>query len=79
MKSHEYHIFIERLMLVMFCCYFKADLWKMFAALCYFYKQICAKKVSKAMMHKFEKEITVLVCKIKKYSCLDGSIRCNSC
>jgi hypothetical protein len=43
LKSHDYHIFIERLMSVMFCGYFKADLWKMFAELDYFYIQICAK------------------------------------
>jgi hypothetical protein len=43
LKSHDYHIFIERLMSVMFRGYFKADLWKMFAELDYFYRQICAK------------------------------------
>jgi hypothetical protein len=65
LKSHDYHIFIERLMPVMFCRYFKPDLWKMFAELSYFYIQICAKQVSKAMMQMLEKEIAVLVCKIE--------------
>jgi hypothetical protein len=37
-------------MLVMFHGYFKPDLWKIFAELSYFYRQICAKKVSKVMM-----------------------------
>jgi hypothetical protein len=50
LKSHDYHICIERLMLIMFRDYFKANLWKMFAELNYFYGQICAKQVSKAMM-----------------------------
>jgi hypothetical protein len=50
LKSHDYHIIIERLMSVMFHCYFDADLWKIFAELSYFYKQICAKQVSKTMM-----------------------------
>jgi hypothetical protein len=72
LKSHDYHIFIERLMLVMFRGYFKVDLWKMFAEPSYFYRQICAKQVSKAIMQKLEKEITMLVCKIKKYCRLDG-------
>jgi hypothetical protein len=49
---------------VMFCGYFKADLWKMFAELSYFYRQICVKQVSKAMMKRMEKEIIVLVCKM---------------
>jgi hypothetical protein len=50
LKSHDYHIIMERLLLVMFCGYFNTDLWKMFAELSYFYKQICAKQVSKMMM-----------------------------
>jgi hypothetical protein len=37
----------------------------MFAELSYFYRQICAKQVSNAMMHRLEKEIEVLVCKMK--------------
>jgi hypothetical protein len=45
--------------------YFKADLWKIFAKLSYFYKQICAKQVTKMMMQRFGKEIVVLVCKMK--------------
>jgi hypothetical protein len=42
-KSHDYHIFIERLMSVTFRGYFKANLWKMLTELSYFYRQICAK------------------------------------
>jgi hypothetical protein len=66
MKSHDCHIIIERLMSVMFRGYFDADLWRIFAELSYFYRQICAKQVSKAMIQKLEKEITILVCKMKK-------------
>jgi hypothetical protein len=51
---------------VMFCGYFKANLWKIFAECSYFYRQICAKQVSKAMMQKSKKEIVVLVCKMEK-------------
>jgi hypothetical protein len=53
-------------MLVMFHGYFHADLWKIFAKLKYFYRQICAKHVSKVMMQKLEKKIMVLVCKKEK-------------
>jgi hypothetical protein len=65
LKSHDYHIFIERLMPVIFRDYFKPDLWKMFAELNYFYRQICAKQVSNAIMQRLEKEIAVLVCKME--------------
>jgi hypothetical protein len=50
LKRHDYQIFIDRMMLVIFRGYFIADLWKMFAELSYFYKQICTKQISKAMM-----------------------------
>jgi hypothetical protein len=53
-------------MLVIFSGYFDVNLWKIFAELSYFNRQICAKKVSKAIMQKLKKEITVLVCKMEK-------------
>jgi hypothetical protein len=66
LKSHDYHILIERLVLVMFRGYFSPDVWKIFEELNYFYKQICAKEISKKLMLRFEKEIVVLVCKMEK-------------
>jgi hypothetical protein len=51
---------------IMFCGYFNVYLWKIFAKLTYFYRHICAKQVSKPMMQKLEKEISVLVCKMEK-------------
>jgi hypothetical protein len=61
LKSHDYHILIERLVPVIFRGYFSPDLWKMLAELSYFYRQICAKEISKKLMQMFEKEIVVLV------------------
>jgi hypothetical protein len=51
---------------VIFCGYFKVDLWKMFAELNYFYRLIYAKQVSKTMMQRLEKEIAVLLYKMEK-------------
>jgi hypothetical protein len=51
---------------VMFHGYFDVDLWKIFTELNYFYRQICAKQVSKSMIQKLEKEIAILVCKMEK-------------
>jgi hypothetical protein len=79
LKSHDYHIIIERLMSVMFHGFFNADRWKIFVELIYFYRQICAKQVLKVMMQKLEKEIAVLYVRWKKYFHLDGSMRCNIC
>jgi hypothetical protein len=66
LKSHDFHIIVQKLMPVMFRGLFNVNLWKIFTELRYFYRQICAKQVSKAMRQKLEKEITVLVCKMEK-------------
>jgi hypothetical protein len=54
LKSHDYNIFIERLMPIMFCGDFELDLWNMFVELSYFYRQNWAKHVSRAMMQRLE-------------------------
>jgi hypothetical protein len=66
LKSHDYHIIMERLLLVMLCGYLDTNLWEMFVELNYFYRQLCAKQVSEMMMQKFKKEIPILVCKMEK-------------
>jgi hypothetical protein len=45
LKSHDYHILIERLVPVMFHGYFSPDLWKMLVELSYFYRQISPKEI----------------------------------
>jgi hypothetical protein len=57
---------MERLLPVMLSGYFDIDLWKMFAELSYFYTHLCAMQVSKTMMQKFEKKISILVSKMEK-------------
>jgi hypothetical protein len=52
LKSHDYHIIMERLLPVMFRGYF--------------YRQLCAKEITVEMMQKLEKEIPVLLCKVEK-------------
>jgi hypothetical protein len=66
LKSHDYHIIMERLLPVMLHSYLDTDLWEMFTELSYLYSQLCAKQISKMMMQKFEKEIPILVCKMEK-------------
>jgi hypothetical protein len=65
-KSHDYHIFMERLIPVMFHGYLDDDVWTMLAELSYFYRQLCAKEIKKDMMEKLEEEIPVLLCKLEK-------------
>jgi hypothetical protein len=65
-KSHDYHIYMERFLLVMFHRYLNDDVWKALAEISHFYRQLCAKEIKKEMMEKLEKEIPVLICKLKK-------------
>jgi hypothetical protein len=65
-KSHDYHIFMERLILVMFRGYLDDDVWTTLAELSHFYRQLCAKEIKKEMMEKLEEEIPVLICKLEK-------------
>jgi hypothetical protein len=50
LKSHDYHIIMERLLHVMFCGYFDNAMWMVLAELSYFYRQLCAKEIAVEMM-----------------------------
>jgi hypothetical protein len=66
LKSHDFHILMERIILVMFRGYMPDAMWQAITELSYFYRKICAKEISKNMMEKLEKEIPVLLCKLEK-------------
>jgi hypothetical protein len=66
LKSHDYHIIMERLLPVMLRGYLDDEIWEALAELSYFYRQLCAKEIKKDMMEKLEKEISVLICKLEK-------------
>jgi hypothetical protein len=65
-KSHDYHIFMERLIPVIFRGYFNDDVWKALAELSHFYRQLYDKEIKKETMEKLEKEMPVLICKLEK-------------
>jgi hypothetical protein len=55
LKSHDYHIIMEWLLLNMLRGYMHQGVWKMLAELSYFYRQLCAKEIKKELMEKLEK------------------------
>jgi hypothetical protein len=65
-KSHDYHIFMKRLLPVMFHGYLDDDVWTALAELSHFYRQLCAREIKKEMMEKMEEEIPVLIYKLEK-------------
>jgi hypothetical protein len=50
LKSHDYHIIMERLLPVMFWGYFDDVVWTVLAELSYFYRQLCAKEITVEMI-----------------------------
>jgi hypothetical protein len=65
-KSHDYHIVMERLLPVMFRGYLDHDVWMVLAELIHSYRQLCATEIKKDIMEKMEEEILVLLCKLEK-------------
>jgi hypothetical protein len=47
LKSHDYHIIIERLLPIMLRGYLDDDIWEALADLSYFYRQLCVKEIKK--------------------------------
>jgi hypothetical protein len=66
LKSHDYHIWIERLLPVMVRGYVPEHVWQVLAELSYFFRQLCAKELSKVVINKLEKDAPVLLCKLEK-------------
>jgi hypothetical protein len=50
LKSHDYHIIMERLLPVMLRGYLPEEIWTMLAELSFFYRQLCAKEINKNTM-----------------------------
>jgi hypothetical protein len=66
MKSHDYHIWIERLLPAMTWGYVPEHVWRMLAELSYFFRQLCAKELSRDVIDDLEKVAPVLLCKLEK-------------
>jgi hypothetical protein len=64
LKIHDFHILMERIITVMFRGYMPDTMWQEIVELSYFYRQVCAKEISKNMMENLEKEIPVFLCKL---------------
>jgi hypothetical protein len=47
LKSHDYHIIMERLLPIMLRGYLDDEIWEALAELSYFNRQLCAKEIKK--------------------------------
>jgi len=66
LKSHDYHIFIEWLLPVAFHGFLPENIWRCLAELSFFYRQLCAKELSKDVVRSLEDNVIVLLCKLEK-------------
>jgi len=66
LKSHDYHIWIERLLPVMVRGYLPDHVWQVLAELSNFFRQLCAKELSGIVVEQMEKLAPVLLCKLEK-------------
>jgi hypothetical protein len=65
-KSHDYHIMMERLMSPMFRGYFPDHIWQVMAELSFFYRKLCAKEIDPTEIANMEREAPVLLCKLER-------------
>jgi len=66
MKSHDYHIWIERLLPAMVRGYVPEHVWPVLAELSFFFRQLCAKEISRTVAQDLEKAAPVLLYKLEK-------------
>ena len=66
MKSHDYHVWIERLLPAMVRGYVPKHVWLVLAELSYFFCQLCAKELSQTVVANLEKVAPELLCKLEK-------------
>ena len=66
MKSHDFHIWIERILPAMVRGYVPEHVWLMLSELSYFFRQLCAKELSRTVVADLERLAPVLLCKLEK-------------
>jgi hypothetical protein len=66
LKSHDYHIFMEMLLLVVFRGFLPDNVWHCLAELSFFYHQLCAKELRRDVVRSMEENVAVLLCKMEK-------------
>jgi len=66
LKSHDFHIFIERLLPAMMRGFVKNEIWEVLAELSYFFRVLCAKEVDRVQIVQLEENIPIILCKLEK-------------
>jgi hypothetical protein len=65
LKSHDYHVWIERIMPVMIRGYVDEETWQVLAELSFFFRQLCAKELDIEVVKKLDQQAPELLCKLE--------------
>ncbi|KAF7133467.1 hypothetical protein RHSIM_Rhsim09G0074400 [Rhododendron simsii] len=65
MKSHDYHVFLQRLLPIAAHGFLRKDVHTVLSELSYFFKQLCSKTVDKAVLKQLKKDIALILCKLE--------------
>jgi hypothetical protein len=66
MKSHDFHIWIEHIVPTMVRGHVPEHDWLALLELSYFFRQLCAKELSRTVVADLERLTPVLLCKLEK-------------
>ena len=66
MKSHDCHIFMERLLPIAFRDFLPVEVWNALTELSQFYRDLCSPKLTISHIQSLEKDIALLICKLEK-------------
>ncbi|KAK1644860.1 hypothetical protein QYE76_062665 [Lolium multiflorum] len=65
LKSHDYHIWIQRLMPVVLRGYIPEKVWRVFAQLSHFFRTLCAKEICPKVIAKLQDRVPELLCNLE--------------
>ncbi|PKA46124.1 hypothetical protein AXF42_Ash015415 [Apostasia shenzhenica] len=66
MKSHDCHVFMQRLIPIAFRELLPYDVWSAITEISLFFRNICAHSISEVDMKNLEKSIVITLCKLEK-------------
>ncbi|XP_058006753.1 uncharacterized protein LOC131182124 [Hevea brasiliensis] len=65
MKSHDYHVFLQRLLPAVAHGFLRKDLYIVLSELSSFFKDLCSKTMERATLHKLQNDIALILCKLE--------------
>lgn len=65
LKSHDYHVWLQRKMPIMIRGYVDDETWLVLSELSFFFRQLCAKELDPKVVEKLEKQAPVLLCRLE--------------